>query len=407
MTAEASVRRAAASAAVPVMASRTEALERVRALLPAIAARAKRTDKERRTPDETIAELRAEGLFGVVTPKSFGGSQLGFGAMVEITAEIAAVCGSTGWVYGVLTGHNWMLGLFSAEAQAEVFGDSAALTASVFRLGGVTTPVDGGYRLVGGEGRFCSGIDHSSWVIVGASAPRPDGPPQPLFLLIPISDVEIVDDWFTAGMRGTGSRSIRIADAFVPAHRAIAVADMAVGKTPGALHHNDSPAYSLPFGVGQPFSLIGAPLGMARGALATAAESMGKKFAAMSLEQSGEQGAAFARIAAASADIDAAFALIEADCARLDAATLPLNLPPLARAGFSRDLAYAAQKCRYAVTSLFEAGGGSGVYDSAPMQRYWRDINAAAAHAAFTWDDAAPTYGRALLGLPPSKFARK
>jgi 3-hydroxy-9,10-secoandrosta-1,3,5(10)-triene-9,17-dione monooxygenase len=36
---------------------------------------------------------------------------------------------------------------------------------------------------------------------------------------VPTADLEVVDDWFTNGMRGTGSRSVRARDVFVPAHR--------------------------------------------------------------------------------------------------------------------------------------------------------------------------------------------
>lgn len=393
--------------APPVIKSRTEALDRVRALLPGIAARAERTEAERVTPRETIQELLDAGLFGIPTPKRFGGSELGFAAMVEVAAEIASVCGSSGWVYGVLAGHNWMLGLFPKEAQEEVFSDPAALTASVFRMGGTTTEVPGGYRLTQAEGRFCSGVDHSRWVIVGASVKKPDGPPESRFHLIPISEVEIIDDWFTAGMRGTGSRSIKIADAFIPAHRSVAGVEMMTGATPGAAFHKGSSAYALPFPVGQPFSLIGAPLGIARGALNLFAEQQSKKFKAMSPEQMGEQGASFVRLAKVSAEIDAARALIIADCERLDAIAPGEALTPLDRARILRDLAFAAQSCRYAVTNVFEAGGGSGIYDSSPLQRYWRDGNSATAHAAFVWDEAAAGFGRTFLGLPPSPFSRR
>ncbi len=117
------------------------------------------------------------GLFGVVTPRMFGGSELGFATLVDVTAEIASACGSTGWVYGVLAGHSWMLNLFPLQAQREVMSADRVLTATVFRLGGTVTEVEGGYRLVNGDGRFCSGIDHVQWVIVAmrcsARASRP------------------------------------------------------------------------------------------------------------------------------------------------------------------------------------------------------------------------------------------
>ena len=384
-----------------------EALSRARALLPAVRARAQQAEADRRVPDETVDELRDAGLFAIATPKAFGGSELGIEVMVRIAAELGAACGSTGWVYGVLTGHNWMLGLFPEQAQAEVFSDPRALTGSVFRLAAKVVPVEGGYRMTGGEGRFCSGVDYSDWVVVGSAVDRGEGPPEPRFMLVPMSDVEVVDDWFTAGMRGTGSRSIRIADAFIPEHRTCLTADMMRGTSPGAKLHAGSPAYAIPFPVAQPFSLIGAPIGMAQGALEAVAATTAKKLAAMKPEQVGEQGALFARIAEASADIDSAMALVLADCALLDSLADPTALTPVERARIMRNLAYAAQKCRYAATSMFEAGGGSGIYDSSPLQRIWRDANSATAHTAFAWDDASTSFGRAYLGLPPSPFSRR
>ncbi len=52
---------------------------------------------------------------------------------------------------------------------------------------------------------------------------------------------------------------------------------------------------------------------------------------------------------------------------------------------------------------LFEGAGGSGIYRKNPIERMMRDVNAGAAHYAFTDDNSAPNYGRALLGLPPAR----
>jgi alkylation response protein AidB-like acyl-CoA dehydrogenase len=394
---------APATTAAP-LASRSQALEAARALLPQVRERAARTEAERKLPAETIEALHASGLFTLVTPRSFGGAQLGFAALVEVAATLASACASTGWVYGVLTGHAWMSALFAPEAQQEVFADPRALVASVFRLSGKTTPVPGGYRLTEGEGRFCSGIDFSRWVIVGNAIQREGAAPEPVFMLVSTQDVSIVDDWYTAGLRGTGSRSIRIADTFVPEHRVARAADLARGTSPGAQFHRDSPAYAVPFPVGQPFSLIGTPLGLAQGALDHFADSQRKRFAAMSPEQAGEQGALFARVAQVGADIEAATALTLREANRLDELRDLSALTALDRTRIVRNLAYSAQACRYAVTRLFEAAGGSGLYDGTPLQRMWRDANSATAHTGFGWDQAASAFGRARLGVAPSAF---
>jgi alkylation response protein AidB-like acyl-CoA dehydrogenase len=385
--------------AIPVLKDRDAALAAVRALAPAIAAQANRTETERVVPKETIEALLDSGLFSIATPKIFGGSELGRKAMIEVASEISSVCGSTGWVYAVVASHNYMLGLFPREAQMEVFSDPRALTCTVFRLNGNVEKADGGYRLTNGQGRFCSGIDHAKWVIVGSPLKTEGAPPKMAFFLVPASEVEIIDDWFTAGMRGTGSKTIAIKDAFIPEHRVIWSSDIAKGTTPGGQFH-DAPVYKLPTNLAQAFSLVGAPLGMAKGALAAYAAELRKKYASMAPERIGEESAVFARLAMASADIDSAYTMAISAAERIDEEKDPSAFTLKQRLNIRRDIAYAAQKARMAVNSLFESSGGSGIYDTSKLQRFWRDINASTAHVAFGWDSIATSFGRGYLDLP-------
>lgn len=386
--------------AAPVLANRAEALAAAVALAPRIRARARQTEIERCVPRESIEELAASGLFGLVTPRVFGGSELGFASLVEVTSELAAACGSTGWVYGVLAGHSWMLNLFPVEAQREVFADRHALTATVFRLAGKAERTSGGFRLTGGEGKFCSGVDHANWVMVGCNVAGAGGPPEPHFFVIPRSEIEIIDDWFTAGMRGTGSRSIRVKDAFIPEHRSVPMQEMSSGNSPGARYH-DRPIYRMPFQDISPFSLVGAPVGMARAAVRVFAESLQANVAKLPEDQVSAQSATYARLATAAAEIDAAYALVLEDAVKIDEAAGPESISTLMRARIPRNWAFAAQTSRHAVNRVFEASGGSGIYDSSELQRIWRDANSAAQHFAFTWDTAMANFGRVLLGLKP------
>lgn len=384
-----------------ILRSREEALAAAVALAPRVRQRARQAELDRLVPRETIDEIAAAGLFGVLTPRLFGGSELGFATLVEVTAEISSACGSTGWVYGVLAGHSWLLNLFPAQAQQEIFSDPHALTATVFRLGGKVERVPEGFRLTAAEGRFCSGIDHARWVIVGCSVSGDQGPPEPCFFVVPRSEFEIVDDWFTAGMRGTGSRSIRARECFIPDHRMVSVRDMASGTTPGSRLHT-RPIYRMPFQNVSPFSLVGAPLGIARAAVRTLAEGLRANVQKIPEEPGSALGVTLARLAVASAQIDAAYALTVDDATRLDSAGATQAPDPSTGARFARNWAYAAQTARHAVNRLFEASGGSGVYDSSELQRIWRDANSAAQHFAFTWDTAMSNYGRVQIGLPPA-----
>ena len=379
---------------------RASALEQARFLLPQIRERASAADAERRVPDASIEALVDADLFNLLTPQKFGGRELGVETLVRITAEIASACGSTGWVYGVLAGHSWLLNLFPVDAQKEVFSNPEDLTATVFRLGGEVTEADGGYRLVNGEGRFCSGIDFASWVIVGNAVLRDGAPPQPRFFVIPRADIEIIDDWHTVGMRGTGSRSIRIAETFIPAHRSVSLEHMLAGTSAGAQFH-EAPLYRIPFQFIAPFSIIGAPLGIARNAVGVSAAMLEGLLGSQDDLQVAARSTSLARLGTAAAEADAALALVIEDARRIDAVRRPDDLDMDLRTRLPRNWAYAAQTARRAVNSLFEASGGASTYSDSQLQRVWRDVNAAAQHFAFVWDTAMTDAGRAMLGLPP------
>ena len=92
-----------------------EYLERTRGLLPALSERARRTEEMRRLPDETFADFQELGLLRALQPKRYGGYELDPGVFYQAVTEIASVCGSSGWVFGVLGVHNWHLGILSPK----------------------------------------------------------------------------------------------------------------------------------------------------------------------------------------------------------------------------------------------------------------------------------------------------
>ena len=92
-------------------------LGRVRDLLPAIRERASRAEQLRHLPDETFADFQEAGLLRALQPKRYGGFELDPGVQYQAVTEVGAVCGSTGWVFGVMGAHNWHLAVFPPQAQ--------------------------------------------------------------------------------------------------------------------------------------------------------------------------------------------------------------------------------------------------------------------------------------------------
>src|ERR1700675_4624601 len=125
-----------------------EFLGRVRALLPVVRERAPIAEELRHLPPETVADFRNEGLFRAMQPRRYGGFELDPGIFYQAVTEIGAVCGSSGWIFGVVGVHNWHLALFPSRAQEDVWGrdTSIQLSTSLAPTGNVER-VPGGFRL--------------------------------------------------------------------------------------------------------------------------------------------------------------------------------------------------------------------------------------------------------------------
>jgi 3-hydroxy-9,10-secoandrosta-1,3,5(10)-triene-9,17-dione monooxygenase len=401
---QASAETSGIGAGRPVVASGARALAKARELLPEVAAVDASSEAERHLSDSLVDKIRASGLFGLVMPRNLGGSELGFADLVRVTAEIGTVSGSAAWIYGVLAGHSWLINLFPEQAQREIMADPTTLIGTVFRLNGEVVEYEDGYKLTGGDGRFCSGIDYANWVIIGNAVKKADGSMEPRFFVVPKTDIQVVDDWHTMGMRATGSRSIKIDNAFIPGYRSVSFADMLSGSTPGANMHEGA-IYRMPFADIAPFSIVGAPLGMAKGMVQRFANDLGKKLADAEPLEIAEQSATLARIAEVGAEIDAALALVISDAEMIDRAKDPTDISQLQRAQIPRNWAFAVQRARHAANRIFEVAGGSAIYNGNEMQRVFRDLNASAQHFAFTWDRAMTGYGRRAAGLKQGEFA--
>ena len=87
--------RAGASASAVVPAPE-DMLARAQGLIPALRGRAEETERLRRMPDSTMAELRAAEMFHLLSPKAVGGFGMGVETYGEVVRRLARV-GPVGW----------------------------------------------------------------------------------------------------------------------------------------------------------------------------------------------------------------------------------------------------------------------------------------------------------------------
>ena len=381
-----------------------ELLARARAIAGAARERALETEAARRIGEDIIAKMRQADLFRILQPRAFGGFEYGFEVFAQVEAALASGCGSTGWVYGLLASHQWLIACFSQAAQDEVWQDRNALAAGTYAPVAQAEAVDGGY-LVSGSGGFCSGCDNAQWQFLGGMIPQPQAAPQPGFFLLRTSDITIEDDWRVMGLAGTGSKRIVARRAFVPVHRAVTFAELADASAPGMRAH-PNPLYKQSFLAVLPVTIVSPVLGMAEGALAAFLDEAQVRTTRGAVAGGNRRMAELTtvqlRVAEASACIDAARLMMFRDLA--EAAAMAARGEPVSldvRLRNRRDQAFCVRLAIQAIDALFLAAGGQGLFIDHPLQRFWRDAHAAASHISLNWDSAGSMFGQYLLGLEP------
>ena len=401
------IRSIASVKPVPVARKRLtpqEAVQLASAMVPRLAERAAEAERLRRIPQATIDELHESGLMRLMQPARFGGSELGLDALMNVVTEIAKGCTSTAWVYSNLASHSWNIGQFDLRAQEDVWAtdpDALAATGLAFPCGRAT-PVEGGYKL-SGKWPFASGIDASTWMLVGAMTELPGRAPERRFFLVPQSQFRSLDNWDTYGLTGTGSHDVEVKEAFVPEHRSVSAEVFAAGQNlPGATLY-ENPLYAMPTFAAFAYVLSIVPIATSKAVVEQFTAAMRARASTYTGSRVAELSSVQARIAEAAACVEFAETVVRRDWQELEAEANQRRYPSMeTKLRWKRNVAFAAQLAVRAVDVLMPAAGAGGLTKSAALQRQFRDLHAASSHIGLTWDVHAAAYGQSALGLQPN-----
>tara|TARA_R110001583_G_scaffold182192_1_gene339800 strand:- start:1844 stop:3070 length:1227 start_codon:yes stop_codon:yes gene_type:complete len=385
------------STAIPTEA---ELVSRARALIPMLLDRAESVEKARMVSSDTIQQFVEAGFFKILQPKAFGGWEMSPSVFYKVLMELGRGCPSSGWNMMILGIHQWEFGGLDVQAGNDVWGqDNAVVIASSYPPFGKVDPVEGGY-LLNGTWRTSSGCDHGQWAFLGGVLFDDAGQPSDrCSFLVSRENYEIVDDWYTFGLAGTGSKSLVVKDAFVPYHRMHSLIRYEQGDRP--LN------YKFPFNQVFFASVSAVIIGMAQGAIDEYIKQMkvrknttGGDAAALSLYVTDRLGNASVRVRSARARL---LQMIDESYAYLERGEL---VPTYERVHHMLDIARVGRDCEEAVMLLFKATSARGIFLSNPLQRIVRDVVAGTNHITQNADDTAGMLGAYLLGqeLPPMIF---
>ena len=364
---------------------------------PAITGARDEIERERRLPTPLVERLRDQGFFSLWLARDFGGPELGLADFVRVVEALARWDGSVAWCVTNGGGYSRFSGFLPEAVARRIFVEERAVVAGNMGPIGKAAAVTGGYRVTG-QWPYGSGIAHSGWLLGncvvtdgGAPRPGPGGAADTRMVFFPAAEAEVIDTWDVGGLRGTGSHDYRVADLFVPASHTVSGA----GDDPRL----PGPLYALPKHTAYGAIIAAVPLGIARAALDGLCELSAAKTPRIGSATMRDRPVVQAAVGRAEALLRSARAFLFEACddawgAACAGAPLTLEQRALVRLA----CAQAAEAAKAVVRVAYDAGGGTSVYQSCPLQRCFRDAHAAAQHVQVQGANF-ETGGRVLLGL--------
>ena len=168
---------------------------------------------------ESVEAMHRAGLFGVISPKAVGGSELPLCDVLDVFEEVAFADGSAGWCLMAGATTAAYFGSYCEQGFVDhMFADGVPLAAGQFAPNGTGVRVEGGFRITGNY-QFGSGVHTADWVGAGILVPPPEGSDDPAefrFAVVPRDEVELRGNWDVLGLQSTASYDYGLSDVFCP-----------------------------------------------------------------------------------------------------------------------------------------------------------------------------------------------
>lgn len=359
-----------------------------KALVPLLREEQAATEERGYYSQEIHEKFAAAGFYDILRPKRYGGLELGVAAFNRVAIEVARGCLSTAWCLGQASGHNLLIASYWPErVQEEIFTGTPHVLApgSAQSVGLSWQDVDGG-MIVNGKYQYSSGSPYSTHFLgmfgawVTGTVDKNTGAQNKWFIATR-DQYEVLDDWGAVmGLKGSGSQSILLTDAFIPDERIIdgGWVHEQVGPTPGSRLHGNGLFAGVFQGLDEP-GIAGGAVGAGYAAIDEYVRVISKsKIRGKGTPKADEPdfqrtlGIAMAYVDAAASTVIRAGQLYDQFADRNHRGAEPFTG---AKAFRLHEAAFLAERLVFdAIVLLMRSAGSSAVVDGAKLQRYYRDI---------------------------------
>ncbi len=340
----------------------------------------------------SVEALVATGALRMKLPRMLGGLEADLPTQMEVLEQLAMINPSVGWCAMVGATSLALPAAFLPDAGiTRMFaGGRTPLGAIVVTPSGTAIPVEGGYR-VSGRWSFASGVRHAEWVVaMSRLAGTVDAPP--VAVVFPANECAIQDNWQVLGLRGTGSCDIVLEEVFVATDMSFPVT--AAPRRGGALYRIPLPAFVA-------YEHAGFALGLARCILDGVVEMLKtkKRGYAVGGAAVADRGVVQRLVGHCEMRLRAARALAVEENEHVWAlAAGDHEISPEVLCAVRSAATYATEVAVDVANEVFRHAGAAALHNTHFLQRYLRDLQAAAQHYMVA-DVAYEQLGRARLGF--------
>ncbi|WP_288010880.1 acyl-CoA dehydrogenase family protein [Kyrpidia sp.] len=357
---------------------------------------ADRAEKTASISENVVNLMKETGITRIMLPKEYGGPQTDLRTFAEIVRTVSYYNVSAGWLTYLYPLHNVLPAYLPKKGRDEII-NQGGLICDVFAAVGTCAKDGDGWR-VNGAWKYASGVLFSDWIGLGVNVELPGyDKPQVCLAMLKKEEVEIVCDWDTFGLRGTGSNQVIAKNVYCPNERLLNLtyADT-VGQPPDAYDDPDYPLYNVPF---YPAFYLGFPYMALGGAKRVLDEFKTQTESRVRLMDGGIRESQSPRgqrvLAEMTTDYLAADSLMTK---YLDLLEQTRHGAKVKRAEFFALRTRAIKLCVDIAVRAFTTLGGAAMYKGNVIELFLRDILGVATHKTSLYEDAVAAFGKELFG---------
>ncbi|MEM7467908.1 MAG: acyl-CoA dehydrogenase family protein [Pseudomonadota bacterium] len=382
----------------------TNLCTRVEKLKPLLIDSIAETESGNRVTDSVACAFRDENLFHTWIPKSLGGWELSPMEGCLAMEEMATVDSASAWMFQMCNAVSLLAAWFDDECIEYIFRDGIPMFGDSFAPPMKIGKASNGYNL-NGQSSFVSNCQAIDRFIGLAQLVNDDdsvvldsaGHAISYIFTVASADFQVIENWDTVGMRGTGSHDVKIVNLEIPPYAAAILEP---------LEKANNAAYQIPIGplaiwIGMS-SMSALTLGIARSAYEEFMLLCESKTPSYFDSKVGEGALTQYRLGEIHAHLNAAKRYLYGT---LEEIWTHVGKGDVMRTEDKRDLAaacaFTTQSANHMIKLIAESAGTSIVRESNALSRRFRDLHTLQQHV-FTARNRYQDIGALCLGKPPA-----